>query len=62
MCLSKSDLLLLIILLNFRERFQNDKVQKSDDDIPVIPDIDDLQDDPLNLPDVKPVYVYCDII
>ncbi|XP_018565200.1 intraflagellar transport protein 43 homolog [Anoplophora glabripennis] len=37
------------------ERFQNEKIQESDDDIPVIPDIDDLQDDPLNLPDVKPI-------
>lgn len=26
---------------------------ESEDDIPVIPDIDDIQDDPLNLPDVK---------
>ncbi|KAJ8919276.1 hypothetical protein NQ315_003860 [Exocentrus adspersus] len=37
------------------ERFQNEKKQESDDDIPVIPDIDDLQDDPLNLPDIKPI-------
>ncbi|CAG9820143.1 unnamed protein product [Phaedon cochleariae] len=37
------------------ERFQNEKIKESDDDIPVIPDIDDIQDDPLNLPDVKPM-------
>ncbi|KAJ8965233.1 hypothetical protein NQ317_006199 [Molorchus minor] len=37
------------------ERFQNDKVQETEDDIPEIPDIDDLQDDPLNLPDIKPI-------
>ncbi|KAG5861282.1 hypothetical protein JTB14_001597 [Gonioctena quinquepunctata] len=37
------------------ERFQNDAVQESDDDIPIIPDIDDIQDDSLNLSDVKPV-------
>ncbi|CAH1996291.1 unnamed protein product [Acanthoscelides obtectus] len=39
------------------ERFQGDNRDncKEEDDIPVIPDIDDLQDDPLNLPDAKPV-------
>ncbi|XP_066158995.1 intraflagellar transport protein 43 homolog [Euwallacea fornicatus] len=40
------------------ERFQSDHKESprnTEDDIPVIPDIDDLQDDPLNLPDVKPV-------
>ncbi|XP_019872835.1 intraflagellar transport protein 43 homolog [Aethina tumida] len=37
-----------------QERFQKEKIE-SDDDIPVIPDIDDLQDDPLNLPDVRPM-------
>ncbi|XP_050300475.1 intraflagellar transport protein 43 homolog [Anthonomus grandis grandis] len=43
------------------ERFQLDSKESprktdDDDDIPVIPDIDDLQlDDPLNLPDVKPM-------
>nr|XP_023029834.1 intraflagellar transport protein 43 homolog isoform X1 [Leptinotarsa decemlineata] len=36
------------------ERFQNDRVEL-DDDIPIIPDIDDLQDDSLNLSDVKPI-------
>ncbi|RZC41414.1 intraflagellar transport protein 43 -like protein [Asbolus verrucosus] len=36
-----------------QERFQNEKSQESEDDIPVIPDIDDVADDPLNLPDVK---------
>ncbi|KAJ3663164.1 hypothetical protein Zmor_007470 [Zophobas morio] len=36
-----------------QERFQNEKGHESDDDIPVIPDIDDMPDDPLNLPDVK---------
>nr|CAH7729242.1 unnamed protein product [Callosobruchus chinensis] len=36
------------------ERFQADN-SKEEDDIPVIPDIDELQDDLLNLPDVKPV-------
>jgi hypothetical protein len=36
-----------------QERFHNDKAHESDDDIPVIPDIDDIADDPLNLPDVK---------
>lgn len=40
----------------FRERFQSSNNQTSpEDDIPVIPDIDDLQDDPLHLPDAKPV-------
>lgn len=42
-----------------RERFQSDNKEsprnEDDDDIPVIPDIDDLHDDPLNLPDVKPM-------
>ncbi|RZC31875.1 IFT43 domain containing protein, partial [Asbolus verrucosus] len=36
-----------------QERFQNEKSQESEDDIPVIPDIDDVADDLLNLPDVK---------
>ncbi|XP_044269828.1 intraflagellar transport protein 43 homolog [Tribolium madens] len=36
-----------------QERFQNEKPQESEDDIPVIPDIDDIADDLLNLPDVK---------
>lgn len=39
----------------FRERFQNDKNNESDDDIPIIPDIDDIPDDNLNMPDIKPV-------
>ncbi|KAJ8927142.1 hypothetical protein NQ314_020415 [Rhamnusium bicolor] len=43
------------ILKIFRERFQSEKPEESKDDIPVIPDLDDLQDDPLNLPDVKPI-------
>ncbi|KAJ8956167.1 hypothetical protein NQ318_020718, partial [Aromia moschata] len=38
-----------------RERFQNEKQGEVEDGIPEIPDIDDMQDDPLNLPDVKPV-------
>ncbi|CAH1105073.1 unnamed protein product [Psylliodes chrysocephalus] len=37
------------------ERFQNDKKNESDDDIPIIPDIDDIPDDNLNMPDIKPV-------
>ncbi|VEN34903.1 unnamed protein product [Callosobruchus maculatus] len=39
------------------ERFQGDNRDnsKEEDDIPVIPDIDELQDDLLNLPDVKPI-------
>ncbi|KAL1506066.1 hypothetical protein ABEB36_005497 [Hypothenemus hampei] len=40
------------------ERFHSDNKDSPrnlEDDIPVIPDIDDLQDDPLNLPDVKPI-------
>lgn len=47
----------MIILL--RERFQIDRGQESEDDIPVIPDIDDIAEDPLNLPDIKvPKSVY----
>ncbi|CAH0560135.1 unnamed protein product [Brassicogethes aeneus] len=38
-----------------QERFQKEKIADSDDDIPIIPEIDDLQDDPLNLPDVRPM-------
>lgn len=43
----------------FRERFQRETkdIIKDEDDIPIIPDIDDVQDDPLNLHDVKPMYV-----
>ncbi|CAG9854218.1 unnamed protein product [Phyllotreta striolata] len=36
------------------ERFQKEK-KNEDDDIPIIPDVDDIQDDNLNMPDIKPV-------
>lgn len=37
----------------FRERFHKDQKDDGTDDIPIIPDIDDLQDDSFNLTDVK---------
>lgn len=36
----------LIIIVIYRERFQSSNKEESDDDIPIIPDIEDLQEDP----------------
>lgn len=44
---------ILQTILIFRERFQKNIKKEFLDDIPIIPDMDDLQDDSLNLPDVK---------
>lgn len=43
----------MTLVLFYRERFQKDQNEEGDDDIPIIPDIDDLQDDLHNLSDVK---------
>lgn len=40
-------------MVNFSERFQKDQNEDGIDDIPVIPDIDDLQEDLHNLSDAK---------
>lgn len=36
-----------------RERFQSNNKSESDDDIPIIPDIEDLQEEPIHLQDAK---------
>lgn len=43
----------ILISIYFRERFQKEEKEVGTDDIPIIPDIDDLQEDSFSLTDVK---------
>lgn len=45
--------------INYRERFEVENKSESGDEIPVIPDLDDIQDEPSSPQEIKaPMYVF----